>query len=222
MPQILQIKLLSGFDLFYDGKSLTGAITERLQSLLTYLILNRHAPQSRQRLALLFWTDSSNSQARTNLRRTIHDLRRILPNVEQFISIDSKALQWRQDTPSTLDVVEFEQVIATAEIAAQSSHPTAVRVALERAVALYQGKLLPNCYDEWIEPEQERLHQACIRVYTWLIQQLQTQQDYSAALRHAQQLLRIDPLHEAAYASLIQLYALSGDPALAGSASLSR
>jgi hypothetical protein len=84
---------------------------------------------------------------------------------------------------------------------------------LERAVALYQGKLLPNCYDEWIEPEQERLHQACIRVYTWLIQQLQTQQDYSVALRHAQQLLRIDPLNEAAYASLMQLYALSGDRA---------
>nr|WP_238393408.1 BTAD domain-containing putative transcriptional regulator [Myxacorys almedinensis] len=155
------------------------------------------------------------------MRRAIHYLRRILPNVEQFIAIDSKALRWRHDAPATVDVVEFEQAIRSAHCCeasagaetAQLSELAAVQAALERAVALYQGKLLPNCYDEWIEPEQERLHQACIRVYTWLIQQLQTQKDYSAACRYAQQLLRVDPLNEAAYGSLMQLHALSGDRA---------
>lgn len=213
MLPILQIKLLGGFDLSYGSESLTCVTTERLQSLLSYLLLNRHVPQTRQHLAFLFWSDSTDSQARTNLRRTIHVLRRILPNVEQFISIDSKTLQWQQDAPFKLDVMEFEQAIADAEAAEQTSEAKAVRTALERAIALYQGKLLPTCYDEWIEPEQERLHQACIRVYTWLIQQLQTQRDYSAALRYAQQLLRIEPLNETAYAHLMQLYALSGDHA---------
>jgi len=213
MLPILQIKLLGGFDLSYGSESLTGVTTERLQSLLSYLVLNRHVPQTRQHLAFLFWSDSTDSQARTNLRHTIHVLRRILPNVEQFISIDSKTLQWQQDAPFKLDVMEFEQAIVDAEAAEQTSDAKAVRVALERAIALYQGKLLPTCYDEWIEPEQERLHQACIRVYTWLIQQLQMQRDYSAALRYAQQLLRIEPLNETTYAHLMQLYALNGDRA---------
>lgn len=128
------------------------------------------------------------------------------------MTIDAKTLQWRHDAPAWLDVVEFEQSIAATE-ATQLADAAAIQAALERAVALYQGKLLPNCYDEWIEPERERLHQTCIRTYTRLIQQLQAQQDYSMALRYAQQLLRIDPLNEAVYAALMQLYALSGDRA---------
>jgi WD40 repeat protein/DNA-binding SARP family transcriptional activator/predicted ATPase/DNA polymerase III delta prime subunit len=188
-----------------------GAIPERLQSLLAFLILNRHTAQSRESLAFLFWADSNDAQARTNLRRAIHNLRRILPDVEQFVTIDAKALQWRADAPFKLDVAEFEQAIATAEQAEQSIATT--RAALERAIDLYRGKLLPSCYDEWIEPEQERLHQACIRVYTALLQILQEQQDYNTAIRYAQQLLRLDPLNEAAYAHLMQFYALSGDRA---------
>ena len=214
MPQLLQLKLLGGFDLWYDGKSLTGEISERLQSLLTYLVLNQQTPQSRSHLAFVFWSDSQDSQARTNLRRIIHDLRRILPSVEQFINIDSKTLHWRQDAPASIDVVEFELAIASAE-AAQISAPSSVRGALERSASIYKGKLLPNCCDQWIELEQERLHQACIRVYTWLIQILQEQQDYSTALRYAQQLLRIDSSYEVGYAHLIQLYALVGDRAQA-------
>lgn len=213
--QPLQIKLLGGFDLSHGSKSLTSVTTERLQSLLTYLILNRHTPQLRQHLALLFWADSTDAQARTNLRRTIHDLRRILPDVEQFITIDTKTLQWRPDAPATLDVVEFEQAIAEAETAAQHSESATVRRALERATQVYQGKLLPNCYDEWIEPEQERLHATCVRIHTWLIQLLQAHQDYSAALRYAQQLLHLDPLNETAYLHLIHLHGSSGDRATA-------
>lgn len=212
MRQHLQIKLLGGFDLSYDDVSLTGAMAERLQSLLTYLALNHHAPQPRSHLAFLFWSDSSDSQSRTNLRRAIHNLRRILPNLEQFITIDAKALQWRIDAPFKLDVMEFEQAIAMAE-ATPVADPTTIQAALKTAIALYQGKLLPTCCDEWIEPERERLHQACIRAYTWLIQLLQEQPDFRTALQYAQHLLRIDPLHEATYAALMQLYTLSGDRA---------
>jgi DNA-binding SARP family transcriptional activator len=198
----VRIQLFGGFDLSYDGTSLTGAISERLQSLLAYLLLHRDAAQSRQHLAFLFWPDSSDSQARTNLRRVIHELRQVLPTVEQLIAIDTKALQWQSDASFTLDVMEFEQAIAVGD-----------GISLQRAVDLYRGKLLPNCYDEWIEPEQERLQQACIRAYKKLMQVLLEQQDYSAAIRYGQQLLRIDPLNEVGYADLMRAYTCSGDRA---------
>lgn len=200
---VLRIQLFGGFDLSYGDKSLTGAISDRLQSLLAYLALNRHKAQSRQHLAFLFWADSPDTQARTNLRRVIHELRQVLPIVEQFIAIDNKTLQWRLDAPFVLDVMEFEAALAE----------NADVTALKRAADLYQGKLLPNCYDEWIEPEQERLQQACIQVYARLIQQLLNQQDYSNAIRYSQQLLRIDPLNEAGYFDLMRSYAMIGDRA---------
>jgi DNA-binding SARP family transcriptional activator len=198
----VRIQLFGGFDLSCDGTSLAGAISERLQSLLAYLLLHRDAAQSRQHLAFLFWPDSPDSQARTNLRRVIHELRQVLPTVEQLIAIDTKTLQWRSDAPFTLDVMQFEQAIAAGD-----------RISLQRAADLYRGKLLPNCYDEWIEPEQERLQQACIGVYGKLMQVLLAQQDYGAAIRYGQQLLRIDPLNEAGYAELMRAYTCNGDRA---------
>jgi len=207
--KVLQLKLLGGFDLTYGNESITGVMSDRLQALIAYLVLNRHIAESRQHLAFLFWSDSSDSQARTNLRRAIHDLRRLLPDVEEFLVISSKTLQWRTDAPFDLDIAEFEQAIAAAKTA---DLPTA-RATLERAISLYQGKLLPNCYDEWIEPERERLHQACIQACSDLTQRLQEQQDYFAAIHSAQQLIRIDPVNELAYAQLMQAYALSGDRA---------
>ena len=44
----------------------------RAESLLAYLLLHREAPQPRQRLAFLLWPDSSEPQARTNLRHLLH------------------------------------------------------------------------------------------------------------------------------------------------------
>jgi WD40 repeat protein/DNA-binding SARP family transcriptional activator len=209
----LRIELLGGFNLIGDDTVVADAATERLQALIAYLVLNRHSPQSRQQLAYLFWPDSEDAQARTNLRREIFNLRQMLPQADRFIAVENKLIQWRLDAPFTLDVAEFEQAIAQAEVASQASQIPAALSALKQAASLYRGKLMPTCYQAWIEPEQERLHQACIRVYEQLTQILQAQQDFSSSIQAAQGLIRIDPLHEAAYATLMQLHALNGDRA---------
>ena len=67
----------------------------------------RDAPQSRRHLAFIFWPDSNEGQARTNLRRELHNLRQALPNPDQFLNVEMKTLQWRADAPYTLDVAEF-------------------------------------------------------------------------------------------------------------------
>ena len=208
MPKVLQIRFLGGFELTYDDQSLTGAIPKRLQSLLGYLVIHRHLPQPRQQVAFLLWPDSNESQARTNLRRGLHKLRQTPIDVEQFITIDAKALRWRLEAPCTLDIVAFEDAIATAQ---QQDQLETASSALERATDLYKGKLLPNCYDEWIEPERERLHQGCIQAYTNLMSLLQSQQEHGKVISYAQQLIRLDPLSEPAYAHLIESYAANGD-----------
>jgi DNA-binding SARP family transcriptional activator len=211
----LQIQLLGRFSLTYAGKPIAGFSSERLQSLLAYLVLHRHAPQLRQHLAFLLWPDSSDTQSRGNLRKELHTLRQLLPNADTYIQTDAKAMQWNPAAPFTLDVAEFQSAIQTATTAEMVQDGSRVRLALEQALSCYSGDLLPHLYGEWIETEREQLRQERLQVLDKLVQVLENQQDYRTALHHAQQLLKLEPLREASYQRLMRLYDLSGDRASA-------
>lgn len=214
MP-FLKIHLLGDFLILADDELVTSVDKPRLQFLLAYLVLHQDAPQSRQHLSFLFWPDSLEAQARTNLRNVLHQLRQTLPGSDRFLAIESQTLQWRPDTSFTLDVFNFEQLMTKAEQLIEDHDSATARQTLEEAVALYQGDLLPSCYEEWIQPERERLRQKYMGALEQLIQLLEQQRDYPIAIRYAQHLLRYDPLHEATYRRLMRLFALNNDLARA-------
>jgi DNA-binding SARP family transcriptional activator len=143
----LQIELLGHFHLTYAGAPITVLQQVRLQSLLAYLLLHRHSPQPRQHLAFLFWPDSSEAQAYSNLRSALHTLRHTLPEADRFLHVDAKVVQWRGDAPYTLDVVQFEHHLAEAELSAQLNDTARVRAHLDAAIELYGGDLLSAYYD---------------------------------------------------------------------------
>lgn len=207
MPLTLQIKLLGELSVTYGDRAIAGINTARSQALLAYLILHRHSPQPRQRIAFHLWVDSTETQARTNLRKELSFLRRDLPEADHFLLVESKTLQWLPTAPFTLDVLEFENALKAAE----SANSDTMQALLKQAIALYKGNLLPSCEDEWIVPERERLQQMYIRALEQLINHLQKQQDYRSALNYAQQLLRVDSLNEATYCTLMRLYNQNGD-----------
>jgi DNA-binding SARP family transcriptional activator len=86
-------------------------------------------------------------------------LKQALPAADLFVHTDAQTVQWRPEAPFRLDVAEFEQALTQAGGAEQEQQRDAhaLRVALEQAIALYHGDLLPSCYDDWILPERERL-----------------------------------------------------------------
>ncbi len=187
----------------------------RLQSFFAYLLINRKSPLSRQRLSYLFWPDSSESQARTNLRNLLYRLRESLPDADRFLDVGSKTLWWQPDAPFTIDLDDFEHASAQAEKAQESGEPESLRKALEEAVDCYGGDLLPSCYDDWIFPERERISQAYLRVLEQLVEILEENQEYASAIKSAQQLLRHDRLHEVSYRRLMRLFVMNGEKARA-------
>jgi DNA-binding SARP family transcriptional activator/predicted ATPase len=209
----LTVRLLGGFQLDYDGNVITAISQARQQSLLAYLLLRRHRPLARQHLAFLFWPDSTESQAQTNLRKLLHHFRRVLPSADRFLHSDAKTVQWAVDAPLRLDVAEFEDHITQAHKAEKRGDTAEGIARLTAAVAYYQGPFLPHCYDDWVLSERERLHQQCTEALIRLMAQLESQLDYAAAIRHGQQLLQLDPLHEETYRRLMRLHALQGDRA---------
>src|SRR5512147_2081316 len=104
---MLRIQLLGSFQVSADEKPIAKVQSERLQALLAYLVLQRAQPQSRQQLAVTFWPDTTDAQARTNLRTLLARLREALPEADQFLAIDSQTVQWRSDAPGGIDVIEF-------------------------------------------------------------------------------------------------------------------
>jgi len=115
MPPTLYIRLLGDFSLVYGQEPVTSINTPRLHSLLAYLALHRAAPQLRQHLAFLFWPDTSEAQARANLRQMLHQLRHALPDADRFLTADANTVCWRSDAAFQIDVAQFEHALAAAD-----------------------------------------------------------------------------------------------------------
>lgn len=205
----LQISLLGEFNLIFQGQTITAFSGDRPISLLAYLLLHRHTPVSRQHLAFTLWPDSSESQARTNLRNLLYTLRRTLPDADAYIAVDAMTLQWRAETAFVLDVAAFEAALQAAASASGDER----RHWLEAAVESYAGDLLPGNYDDWIMPLRETLRQAYLGALDELVRLFAARKEYRSAARYSQRLLLHDPLDEPAYVQLMQLYVLNGDRA---------
>jgi len=190
---LLRIQLLGQFGLIHGAEPITAVNTPRFQSLLAYLVLHADRPQPRQRLASLFWPDSNEPQARTNLRQLLHHLRSALPEPDSFLETDMATLRWRPDAPFSLDVAEFRSA--------------ADRGALEEAAGQYGGDLLPGLDDEWIEPLREELHRRFGVVLEHLVTWLEGKAKLAEAISFGERLVRHDPVREESYRQLMRLYA---------------
>jgi len=215
MVTTLHIRILGDFSVIRDEQLVTGISTARLQMLIAYLILNRETPRSRQQIAFQFWPDSSEAQARTNLRQLIHQLRRVLPNADSYLQMDAQTLQWRADAPCRVDVVDFRRAVQRADEAEDRGNDRERASALEEATRHYGGDLLPGHYDEWLLSERDALRDLYTGVLERLIRYHEEQRDYPGAILHAKALLRHDSLREATYRDLIRLHSLEGDRAAA-------
>lgn len=209
MRQTLHVQLLGHFSMVYGTTPVARVNTARLQSLLAYLMLHAETPQLRQHVAFLFWPESSDAQARNNLRQALHALRLALPDADTFLYADTNTVSWRPDAPFHLDVAEFEHALEQAAV----QQRTARREALEQAVGLYPADLLPSCYDEWIVPVRERIRQRYLQALEQLIDLLETQRDFAAAVEYGRRMVRDNPLDEESYRRLMRLLSLTGDRA---------
>jgi DNA-binding SARP family transcriptional activator len=197
-PAVLRIRLLGELSLGLGDTPLPPLESARVESLLAHLALHRDATQSRQKLAFLLWPESSESQARTNLRHVLHNLRRALPGADAYLEVTARTLNWRPGAPLWVDVAAFEDALG--------------RGAWKEAVELYAGELMPGSYDDWVLAERTRLHDRFIEALVRLSAELE---DESDMLAYGERLLRADPLREETYRRLMLLHDARGDRARA-------
>ena len=216
MPEpMLRVELLGHVRILYGGDAVVALASARRKALLAYMAVHRRENVDRRQLAYLFWPDSEDAQARTNLRRELHHLRNELPRAGEVIDLSADALAWKPDGPATSDVAEFEDAQAAAAGARERGAAGAERKALARAAELYRGDFLPAYYDDWVERERRRLRDDALTTLRRLVEMCKAASDVEAGIAYAERLIRVDPLDEGAYRSLMRLHRRAGNRAAA-------
>jgi DNA-binding SARP family transcriptional activator/predicted ATPase len=207
----MQINLFGNLRISFAGRPVTAVSTNRLQSLLAYLILHCDAPQPRERLAFLLWPASSESQARTNLRQLLHHLKRALPAEGNWLEITHFAVRWQQDATCSIDVVDFQAAIADAASARTENNRAREIQSLTTAAQIYEDDLLPGLYDDWLTPLREEYRKRISEVLQRLATLFEEQKEYAEAIPCAERLVALDPLSESHHQLLIRLHAANHD-----------
>ena len=210
-----RIELFGKFRIRRGDEIVATVNTNRLKSLLSYLILHGDSPQPREHLAFLLWPDSDEAQARTNLRQLLHHLRRALPDECGFLEADHQSVFFRRDASCLLDVSGFDAALAAAEAASRSADAASEIRSLETAADLYQDDLLPGLYDDWLQSKRDQYRQMAASVFGRLAALLEQNRDLPSAIRYAERLVALDSLREAHHQLLIRLHAANHDRASA-------
>lgn len=193
----LDIRLLGEGAVTLDGRPIDALASTRVLRLFARIAVAPAGRVDRAQLAFDLWPDSSDAQARTNLRKLLHDVRVALPRIEELMQIDSGTIRWLEDAPVRVDVAEL-------------------RAALERrdtdsVVQLFRCDLLPSCYDEWLLHERDRLRTAACDAMDAAAAEALRAGDPEAALQFGRAVLTADPLRETGYCVCMQALAARGE-----------
>lgn len=167
----------------------------RTHSLLAALLLHP-GPQRRERLAGLLFPDVLESTGRRRLSDLLWLLRKSLPDLP--LEADAQEICLPREA-RWLDVEAFRHT-------AGSSDPDD----WHQALALYQGDLLENVYDDWLLEQREVLYLKYIRLLHRACEHEIQHRRFEQALPLAERLVQVEPYDERALRSLMMAYRQRG------------
>lgn len=181
-------------------------------ALVAYLVAHAGTVTPRPRLAALFWPDSTDAQALTNLRRELHHLRHALRDAP-VVRADTAGLAWQDVAEVAVDLRVFDREAGAALGAATRDDTAAVVRHATAALAQYRGAFLPGVGDEWAREVREDRENRCARLCGLLSHALGSTGDLAAAVDVARRRVRLRPLEEAGHRALMELQLAQGDRA---------
>ena len=209
---MLHVSLL-GEQTIADGQ--TGIVrlrSSRTVALLGFLASHAGSPQTRQRIAGLFWPDSTDAQALTNLRRELHTLRHVLGD-EPSLVVTSRDLCWQDSATCRVDLRTFDIERKAALSAAESGDSAGILAHAAEAISQYQGDFLPGNYDDWLIDLRSVYERQCADLCDLLGKAQEETGDLAAAVDTARRRVQLQPLEEVGYRALMRLQADLGDRA---------
>ena len=145
----LQISILGSPEFLMDGVPLKGFLSNKVRAIMIYLAIEYPRPHQRQALAALFWPEHSATAAKTNLRRALSNLRKVInDDKNHFLEVTRQSLQLNSGANIYVDALEFDRLLAD---------PNPNQIELEQASNLFKGRFLHGfsladsiALDEWV------------------------------------------------------------------------
>lgn len=208
-----RIALLGPFRMEVDGEALdVGAWSARPRRLLTLLAASPSERRTREEVMDLLWPDATPSAAASNLRHTLHLLRRAV-EVDPPPVISRSG--WVSLSPSwdwEVDIERFDFLVGPFIGRPLQASAEPARPVLEEAAALYRGEALSDeRYSEWAAPVRDRAgrlwREVCLRLAC-----LNLEDHPHIAGWWAERYLASEPLDEEAVQLQLRSLTLSGRP----------
>jgi DNA-binding SARP family transcriptional activator len=217
---ILQVGLFGCVRATLDNWKTEIQLTRENQSLLAYLLLQRHKVHSRELLADMFWGEHNQQKARGSLNTALWKLKKAIepkgiPPGTYLKNSQPGEVGFNRDSKYWLDVEIFEQAINKILILPFQTVKETRLVDLNKVLELYRGDLLEGVYSDWALRERERLRSLYLKSLIYLLQFYGFHRAYEKAIAYGQQILDLDPLREEIHCELIRLYHENGERTLA-------
>jgi len=200
----LRVHLLGRFRI-ERGRDTIRLSTRKAELLLAYLVLNPGF-HFRERIAALFWRDSSDESARASLRNALAILRRQVDS--DLLVTDRQTVELAADFPLWVDALQFR---TEARRFLESPSPDQSRVPLD----LYADDLLVDSYEDWVLVERRDLRALYLDALVELAHQMRSHAEYEDANRFASLALHHDRANERAHQHLMFCHLAVGNRAAA-------
>ncbi len=214
--RILRIRLLGNLEVSDGEVSLAPPATRKARSLLAFLLVRAGRLHSRDALAGEFWGEVPQDRARQSLRTTLWRIRRGLGEGEgraPLLVAEGEYVGFNADVALWTDVGEFEARLDESQEAGLTGEESAG--ARARALAVYRGPLLEECYDDWCLRERERLRERFVAALERQLAFEASRRNWKQAIDVGERLLQLDPLRESVHRELMKCLLLDGNRAAA-------
>jgi DNA-binding SARP family transcriptional activator len=197
-----QVKLscLGGFKVEAPGVAGSAADwrSHTARFVLAYLAAEWPRQVALEPLLEAFWPDLDEERARGNLRVTIHKIRRSLPLPEGGPALFERTTYTMGIHPELNfwhDILEFQKAVDEKN--------------WRKALDLYGGKYLEECYMDWAESIRARLESQCLEAGLNLVQETPVGPE---RLEIARRCLKLDPCCQPAVLAAMETSRLLGRP----------
>jgi ATP/maltotriose-dependent transcriptional regulator MalT/DNA-binding SARP family transcriptional activator len=204
----IEARALGKTRVLVDSRSISDAEwrSNRAKEIFFYLLC-LGTGQTKEQITAALWPDLSPAKATSNFHINLYRARRaVFPGT---LTLEQGQYKLNPHLNIWFDAAEFERFLSRTE---SLPHDSKARVAnLERAIELYKGPFMEECYSEWTEIRRHQLEDKYLKALSLLANFNGDRGKHGKAIALLEKLIAIDPYHDEAYCQVMEWHLTTGD-----------
>lgn len=214
----ISVLMFGKFKIYRFGTAISRSSwrTKSLQAIFAYFVINHDKKFSRDQLLEIFWPKQQASTSLANLHRALYHIRQTVGECASSsnrwcIVYDKGKYFLNPEFDIWSDVRSFDATLKDADRLILQKKPDEAILRYEQACNLYQGMLLEEFYEDWVD----RLRSQCQKKFVGLLGKVATQyfyrSNYTECIEVCQRILTFEPFDEEVNLLLMRAFKASNN-----------